>query len=357
MSHQDDDTGYPYDSNPQLRTSYLSSCSVPSTPPLLSHSRSASHVRLPRRSKSPARVPLSDTNLASVDASRPLHHQGGGSGRKRSASSHPRLAETAGRQDSEWLLRAGLALATSTREEKGQSWLAKRESSTSLVSEQENQAELPSQVRRSRSGRSTPAVRSRHGSRSRAGSGRGSRVDLSMTAIEGAPTRQYQSRKPSIGSDSHDMIPDFVDDHARAEVAAMYGHHQGSMREEDPSFSDSEPDSEQIDEVELQRLTRERGFGLGSWIDRLVEWTLFSVEEEWATPSAQTVQHDAAGETNGSGEGGDGEDPERKTEDTEDDSSSATGEYEPPAVVEKPGEKGGWEDVGWLFRVVKGSLL
>ncbi|KAL2000818.1 hypothetical protein VTN02DRAFT_2578 [Thermoascus thermophilus] len=153
------------------------------------------------------------------------------------------------------------------------------------------------------------------------------------------------------------MVPDFVDDHARAEVAALDGPHRGSRTEEDPSFSDSGSDSEEIDEVAMQRLTRERGFGLGSWIDRLVEWTLFSVEEEWAAPSAQTLPRDAAGETDGSGEGGDGEDPEGNTEEAGDDGSSATGEHEPPTVVEKPGEQGGWEDVGWLFRVVKRSLL
>jgi hypothetical protein len=34
------------------------------------------------------------------------------------------------------------------------------------------------------------------------------------------------------------------------------------------------------DEEEIARLTRERGFGLGGWMDRLIGWTLFSVEED-----------------------------------------------------------------------------
>lgn len=267
------------------------------------------------------------------------------------------------------MLRAGLALATSIREEKGQSWLAKRESSTSLVSApDDDQAGLPAHhhqrhARRSRSGQSTPVVRSRHASRSRGGSARGSRVDLSMTPIDGTSSKRYHSRRRSTGSDDDDLVPDFVDEHVRAEMAAVYGRNQGSEREEEhpSSSSDSEPDSEEeIDELEMQRLTRERGFGLGSWIDRLVEWTLFGVEED--LPAPPSVQRDAAGETNDSGEGvmshREGSDDEGSgTEGTDDESTPTAGEHEPPTVVEKPGEKGGWEDVGWLFRVIKGSLL
>jgi hypothetical protein len=34
------------------------------------------------------------------------------------------------------------------------------------------------------------------------------------------------------------------------------------------------------DEEEVARLARERGFGLGGWMDRLIGWSLFSVDED-----------------------------------------------------------------------------
>ena len=34
------------------------------------------------------------------------------------------------------------------------------------------------------------------------------------------------------------------------------------------------------DEEEVARLARERGFGLGGWMDALIGWTLFSVDED-----------------------------------------------------------------------------
>jgi hypothetical protein len=42
-----------------------------------------------------------------------------------------------------------------------------------------------------------------------------------------------------------------------------------------------EADEESVgDEEEVARLARERGFGLGNWMDRLIGWTLFSVDED-----------------------------------------------------------------------------
>ena len=168
----------PRDETESPRTSYLSSVSVPSTPPILSHSRSSSRTRHTRSKSSTRSGILSDSNLHSKDVALPLHHQL----KKRNGTSHPRpFSESqASKSDAEWMLRAGIALASSTREEKGQSWLSKRESSTSLVS-MPYETETPrhhhrtksSSSGKSRSGASTPAL-SRRTSRSRGGSRRGS---------------------------------------------------------------------------------------------------------------------------------------------------------------------------------------
>lgn len=251
------------------------------------------------------------------------------------------------------MLRAGIALASSTREEKGQSWLAKRESSTSLVDEGNYDVESPGHfnkvTRKSRSGRSTPAA-----SRSRVVSRRGSRPDLIMTGLEMTSARQGDSGSlESPALDVRHFVPDFVDERIRAEMAIIQ---QEEYTSDSDEYSDSEDD---IDEQEMQRLTRERGFGLGSWFDRMVEWTVFGVDDwplsyssgpvdqvpknvEWAEPGVADEDDDQVSISG-------------RTDRT--DGASTISDFEDPAVTEKPGDQGGWEDAWWLFGVMKRALL
>ncbi|GAD99809.1 DNA mismatch repair protein (Mlh3), putative [Paecilomyces variotii No. 5] len=339
------DSASAYTPGGTVKTSYLSSASVPSTPPILSNSRSGSRIRQYNRSRSVHRGPLSETNLKGLDSSEPFHHHHHHEGEKRRATYRHKHSSSLNRQDPEWVLRAGLALAASTREEKGQSWLVKRDSSTSLV-EQERETVLPSRHdvigRKSRSGRATPVPASRRASRSRGGSKKGSRVDLTMTSAES--TVRFNYSQP-VSPEAQYFVPDFVDDHVRSEMA--------DELEEYLSSSGSETDSEdEIDEVEMQRLTRERGFGLGSWLDRFVEWTLFSVDEEWPTPEASggetsvTFREDAHDNAE-----------ERRAEDTEDDHNALSSEEDNHSVdIGKPGDRGGWSDATWFLRVVKNAV-
>ncbi|KAL1854302.1 DNA mismatch repair protein [Paecilomyces lecythidis] len=345
------DSGSAYTPGGTVKTSYLSSASVPSTPPILSHSRSGSRVRQYNRSRSAHRGPLSETNLKGLDNSEPLHHHHHHDGEKRRTTYRHKHSSSLNYRDPEWVLRAGLALAASTREEKGQSWLIKRDSSTSLV-EQEQEPVLPSRHdvigRKSRSGRATPVPASRRASRSRGGSKKGSRVDLTMTSAES--TVRFNYSQPVSPAEAQYFVPDFVEDHVRSEMASM----RQDELDEYLLSSGSETDSEdEIDEVEMQRLTRERGFGLGSWLDRFVEWTLFSVDEEWPTPAAsgagnsvtfQEVVHDNA--------------EERHAEDTEDEHNALSSEEDNQSVnVGKPSDKGGWSDATWFLRVVKNAVV
>ncbi|KAI9042531.1 DUF3984 domain-containing protein [Aspergillus affinis] len=364
------------------RSSYLSSYSVPGTPGVLSHShsRSGSRARHHRRTKSSGRLNLSDTNLQDqgVAAGQPLHHHhrhqenhhGDDKSKYRASSSTRRghyPSESSGRRDTEWMLRAGIALASSTREEKGQSWLAKRESSTSLISEGKYDGDGAAgshgrSNRRSKSGRSTPAAHSRRGSR--AVSRRNSRPDLAMTSLDmssvgAARGETGGSSHVSPAGEGRHLVPDFVDERIRAELESI----QQEAEEDLTSESDGSWDSEdEMDERELQRLTRERGFGLGSWIDRMVEWTLFGVEDwplmssgdpaerpskhvEITTEEPLMIGESQGGDTVGPGSG-----------DNDDGASIASG-VEVSVVGEKPGELGGWEDAGWLFRTVKRLLI
>lgn len=263
------------------------------------------------------------------------------------------MPERTTRRDSEWLLRAGLALASSTREEKGQSWLVKRESSTSLVSDADYDDDRSTQhgrsSRRPRSGLSTPAAPSRRGSRSRGAS----RADLSMTALDTvSSTQRYQSRKSSAASEHRNLVPDFVDERIRAEMASIQ---QRDGIEDEESLSAFASDSEDdLDETELQPLTREHGFGLGSWIDRLVGWTLFGVEEEWpAEPSVDRASH--AVTFSDSQEALQAEEADENNDDDDDDSSLRNDELTRP--VEKAGDQGGWADARWFFRLARNAIM
>lgn len=178
------------------------------------------------------------------------------------------------------------------------------------------------------------------------------------------------------------LVPDFVDERIRAEMASLqrerglsdeeseYWDGEDDNESEYDSFSDDAP--EEFDEADLQQLTRERGFGLGSWIDRLVEWTLFGVEE-WPVPApassavpATRIGTAATSTTVTFEEGPQArsqeDEPAHDTlslgsaEDDDGDTLSHT-DGESVGSVEKPGAQGGWEDAGWLFRIMKRALI
>lgn len=339
---------YPY--QPPGKTSYLSSSSVPDTPPLLSHSRSRSHVRQQRQMKDSSRA-LSDTDLQSMNSSQPLHNNNKGEREEGFKFSKTKAVRSPGRPDSEWLLRAGLALTSSTREEKGQSWLVKRDSSTSLVGDADYSEEVSPYhlkgMQWPRSAASTPAARSRRGSRSRGGSRQASRTNLSMTSLELASVKWPPGSKRSSASENRDVVPDFVDEDIRAELASIHGR---DLEEECLALY---PDSEdEIDEAEMQRLTQGRGLGPGSWIDRIVRWTLFGVEEEWSMPPAPDIilhtTHDHDDDFHA--------DQELQNCNEDDDDVSPL-DVELPIRIERPEENGGWADASWLFRVAKNAML
>ena len=404
FSQNDDDENTGNGARTPPRTSYISSVSVPSTPPILSHSRSTSRSRHGRSKSSTSAAGLSDTNLQSRAETLPLHHQPGAT-KKRPSSSHARRtpgesSHAKSKSDAEWMLRAGIALASSTREEKGQSWLSKRESSTSLVSMPHDDAAHhhrhhhrtksgSASSRKSRSGASTPAAYSRRSSR--ATSRRGSRAGLTMTTMPPSSLSSAAGKAPSpgTGTPSPEMsrrssiqVPGFVDERIRAEMASLQERERLLLDDEseylerdDENSSEysysSDDTQDEFDEADLQRLTRERGFGLGSWIDRLVEWTLFGVDE-WpapmspaaaatrigATPTTTTVTFEDPPATPSNREQNPDTASVASTEgDHHSDDETVSHAEGDSTDVEKPGSQGGWEDASWLFRVVKRALI
>jgi hypothetical protein len=198
-------------------------------------------------------------------------------------------------------------------------------------------------------------INSRVGSRvsSRRASRVGSKVDLVMT--EGA---KHGSARPSLELDD-------------------------TMFEDGPIEPDFINPSEESsgDEEEIARLALERGFGLGGWMDRLIGWTLFSVDED--------------GENSSDEEEDDGEDeddevafrPENMTKEElqlrreveakrrklereaivaaaavmpggEDARTREEAEGSVLKEISEEGEEGGgWQDAAWLFSVASKVIL
>lgn len=277
-------------------------------------------------------------------------------------------------------------LASSTREEKGQSWLVKRASSTSLASEVANNnsyfedhaaaaAATASSSRprsstnskaasqKSRSEVSTP---SRPGSRS---SRRGSRPDLATSGLEMTPSYTWVST-PAGGKS--EFTPDAADERIRAEMVNMQQNADVDVNMDDGasssslSASDASSDSEdEIDEKEMRRLTRESGFGLGSWLDRMVEWTFFGVDE-WPTLFS-------AGSDNRDNRDPPTPDGDRVVENRQVTSEAAddkhmenysdiatifsTDDENFTLMVDKSGDVGGWEDARWFLKTIKQALV
>ena len=118
--------------------------------------------------------------------------------------------------------RTGAALSSETREFKGQSWLVSRASSTSLVDDNWAGGEGDDWQARRERGRSRTSARSRAGSR--------------------AVSKDY--------------------------LGQVYA----SEDEGEEGELEEETDDEEY-------LYREKGYGLGMWVDRIIGWSLFSVDE------------------------------------------------------------------------------
>lgn len=283
------------------RTSYIAQKSAPTTPGILSLSQNRStsrHTASRRHAQKPfaydgyfapprddvrdagdiPKAKSTNTLLPGVSFQEPaahlehkLHHA-----RKATAPlplRSPMHRHHTSEGNDEWLHRAGLVIAGETRDARGQGWLVRRESSTSLVSPVDPAApgDLdPRLIARlsgepalgvdfptfsPRGSRAPSRLPSRVGSRihsarqSRRGSRAGSRIELAMSGVPAARA----SLDLDLDLDDESAVePDFVE------------------------AADDGPD----DEEEVARLARERGFGLGGWMDALIGWTLFSVDED-----------------------------------------------------------------------------
>lgn len=296
-----------------------------------------------------AMMPKAKSEAALQDPRRPVprihtqwvHHQNNSNRHHRRSQTGGHLRVAAG---DDWLTRAGLATSSLLRESKGQSWLVSRDSSTSLADQpSDTEEDEDARARMSFSSHQrlhfaddefspeTPRVTSRWGSRfgSRAPSARnsrrGSRSDL---------------QKPQFFINQEDGYFDGV-------LTSLDVPIEPDFVDVDEPFGDDEDA-----EAEVARLARQRSFGFGGLIDRLVGWSLFSVDEDReATEDEHGNQRDELRRnTNGR---------ERQAQlQIIRDNVKRRDELAPtPRPQPNAQDEGGWQDAAWLLSVASRVLL
>jgi hypothetical protein len=232
-------------------------------------------------------------------------------------------------QDDDWFYRIGSAIASGSRENKGQSWLVSRDSSTSLVQTSEGEVyhrkeHLELQIAGSNhASRRASRAASRIGSAkpSRRGSRVGSRVEFANAIDSNLNVKTIEGY-----FDQMNIEPDFVE------------------KEDQDALKD---------DAEVARLSRVPGFGIGGLVDRLVGWPLFNVEEpsdeedETEEESAEQLKKRKLAQL------------KRRTEELEKAASSSASATHPEPVVQPPRQQteGGWNDAAWLLSVASKVIL
>lgn len=364
--------------------SYIEAPSHPHTPSILSRSSSRVSIRKPAPTNLSIPKSKSSIHLTSTTNPHTSRTPGPRSGTT-TPSRHSHLRNTIApaslqtstisipfnpstdhnTSDTDWLLRASALISSSTRESKGQSWLVSRASSTSLQRDVDDDAferelarerELnslrgsrrgsfdaddefsPLTTKRSLSigpatGGTVIGTYSRHGSRansrigSRATSRRGSRaapITPFTTDKDEETNKDYGYFDTEFSHEEYPAEPDFVD-----------------LEEE--GFEDG--DEARKDEAIVKKLARASTLGLGGWVENLLGWSLFAVEED--EEEAEFDTSDEKGEESELSSG-----PSRHNLDV---MSDAPVEAQMPPL--NPNEADGWHDAAWLLSVATKVLL
>ncbi|KAE8453047.1 hypothetical protein EG329_012234 [Mollisiaceae sp. DMI_Dod_QoI] len=337
--------------------SYIEGRSAPTTPSILSRSSSRLSIRKPVNLSIP-KSKSSTHLLASRKQPRSGPTTPGGTKlRKGTTRDEFNLSTLSARDrnDSDWLLRAGAAISSSTRESKGQSWLVSRASSTSLTGQgDEDNEELEREFAREREQSSRQASR------------RDSTVGAFDADDEFSPltTRRSLSFGPATGHGSRPVSRFGSNGNSRRGSRAqlftpLSGERDGYFDRRDfvreyiaePDFVDvdeealnNEEDEEKNDEAMIKKLARASNIGLGGWVEKMLGWSLFAVEEDGEDETELT---------------------DEKGEDSENSSKTSRRTLDgvidpPPGDVPPPlrdDEAGVWQDATWLLSVATKVLL
>jgi hypothetical protein len=257
----------------------------------------------------------------------------------------------ADRNDSDWLLRAGALLSSGARESKGQAWLVSRESSTSLTAQRdEDMEELERELARERDSRRNSIRESATGGdaddeyspiTARTSFGGGSR---SASRYGSCPASRPHSRR---GSKAFVLAPL---PKAENERDSYFGGEEDLVVE--PDFVDVEEDANDEDqaikdEIILKRLAKNGSLGLGVWMEKLMGWSLFAVEEDGEDTDMETSEEKT-----------DVTDGLPQTRDNLNHNVSGPPHIPEDEKLPPPGDgEGGWQDAAWLLSVATKVLL
>lgn len=248
--------------------------------------------------------------------------------------------------DEDWLTRTGAAANAILQESKGQSWIVSRESSTSLIQlqdttdeEDEGYEELAAQSasasRRQLVDDELSPVSTRA---SRWGSRYGSRTASRRTSRRGSVSLTTGSRTPLAPQGGQDSRLDYFEDATRA--MAM-----------EPEFIDEDDETDGQGEATLKELTESRSFGLGGIVDRIMNFSLFNVEEK---EEATEDEADRPVETEAEAKERRAAENRRKREEKE----KLTNRSGSASAQEVTGHgEGGWADAAWLFSVASRAIF
>ncbi|RDW91471.1 hypothetical protein BP5796_02636 [Coleophoma crateriformis] len=333
---------------PQHHVSYIEGRSAPTTPSVLS--RSSSRVSLLKPSGSGLPKSKSSTHLLTA---RKQQRSGattlGGTKPRRGVNREDLTLSPTGRSDSDWLLRTSALISSSTQESKGQSWLVSRASSTSLQRDADEE-ELERELARERE--HANGLGSRRGSMAGDADDEFSPVTTRRSFSFGPGTRPFSQPPSRFGSRSGSRAQLFTPLERNQSGYFDPKHMALETVPVEPDFVNAEEEAleeaekERDDEDVVKKLARANSLGLSGWVERMLGWHLFSVDEDGEETEAE----------------GDG-----RTEEHESISRSSSQRhlelesiphtpFEEKMPALKPDE-GGWQDAAWLLSVATKVLL
>jgi len=244
-------------------------------------------------------------------------------------------------------------MSSSARESKGQSWLVSRASSTSLTAQRDEEEEDLEREREQASRRA-----------SRRGSITGGAFDAD-DEFSPITTRRSLSFGPATGGNSRPMSHFGSRANSRRGsrpmIHAPMGEETKGYFDQDftieglpaePDFVDVEEegyedaDQAKKDEAMVRKLARASSLGLGGWVEKMLGWSLFAVEEDGDETEFETVDEKA-------------EDSELSSRTPSRRNFDGTAELPPEARMPplNPNEAGAWNDAAWLLSVASKVLL
>lgn len=270
----------------------------------------------------------------------PLGARNRRTGSRRSGNATPR--NELGPASDDWLTHTGAMASALVQEGKGQTWLVNRATSTAPVPESETDEDDDQYEEMAALSASTAKLQL-------ASFDGGSPVSTRVSRWGSRYGSRSASRRTSrIASPVGTRTP------RRADAPGYFDDYQLELTVERPGFlSPDERRDDFQEQMEIEKLGESNSFGLGNFVDRIMNFNLFKGEEGQETTDDETANAD---ETPEDAERRREAEMKRRREEKEKLVSQP-----PPAPLgganEAPGDGGGWKDAAWLLSVASKAMF